>query len=88
MRIEKKIWPQFFDKVASGEKNFEIRLADFKCKPGDVLVLKEWNPKSKKYTGRKMQKYVKYVAKTKGMKFWTATNIKKHGLQVIALGDE
>ncbi|MDE1850404.1 MAG: DUF3850 domain-containing protein [Candidatus Micrarchaeota archaeon] len=88
MRIEKKIWPQYFDKVASGEKNFEVRLADFKCKAGDVLVLKEWDPKKKRYTGRSMEKYVKYVAKTKGMKFYKPAEIAKFGLQVIGLGDE
>ncbi len=37
--IEKKIWPEYFDAVRSGEKNFEIRLADFECKPGDRLIL-------------------------------------------------
>ncbi|MDE1870332.1 MAG: DUF3850 domain-containing protein [Candidatus Micrarchaeota archaeon] len=88
MRIEKKIWPEYFDKVASGEKNFEIRLADFECKAGDVLTLREWDPKKKAYTGRSMEKYVKYVAKTKGMKFYKPAEIKKFGLQVIGLGDE
>ena len=52
MEIEKKTWPGFFEKVARGEKSFEVRLADFECKAGDILVLKEWDPASKKYTGR------------------------------------
>lgn len=42
--IEKKIWPEFFEKVLSGEKTYELRLADWDCAPGDTLLLKEWEP--------------------------------------------
>jgi len=85
MRIEKKIWPEFFDKVQSGEKSFDVRLADWECKPGDVLVLKEWDPKTKKYTGRVLEKTVTYVSKTKDFKFFTKQEVDKFGYQVIAL---
>ena len=85
MRIEKKIWPEFFDKVQSGEKSFDVRLADWECKPGDVLVLKEWDPKTKKYTGRVLEKTVTYVRKTKDFKFFTKQEVDKFGYQVIAL---
>ena len=47
MRIEKKVWPKFFQKILDGDKTFELRLADFECKPGDILVLKEWDPETK-----------------------------------------
>ena len=50
--IEKKTWPEFFRKVKSGQKNVELRLADFKIKKGDILVLREWNPKKESYTGK------------------------------------
>ncbi len=39
--IKKKIWPKFFNLVASGKKRFELRLADFDIKEGDTFVLKE-----------------------------------------------
>ncbi|HPO75467.1 MAG TPA: DUF3850 domain-containing protein [Candidatus Pacearchaeota archaeon] len=51
--IKKKILPKYFDLVKSGKKKFELRLADFKIKEGDVLILEEWDPKKKEYTGRK-----------------------------------
>ena len=70
MKIEKKIWPEYFQKILDGEKNFEIRLADWECNKGDVLVLKEWNPKTKGYTGRVIEKEVNYVLKTKDIDFW------------------
>ncbi|MEK7182612.1 MAG: DUF3850 domain-containing protein, partial [Patescibacteria group bacterium] len=83
--IKKKIWPEFFKEVVEGRKKFEVRLADFKCEPGDILVLEEWNPKTKKYTGRKLKKKISYVSKTKGLKFWPRKDIEKYGLQIIGI---
>jgi hypothetical protein len=86
MRIEKKTWPEFFQAILDGKKTFELRLADFECKPGDVLVLREWDPKTKSYTGRVIEKTATYVVKTKELKFFSKEEIEKYGLQVIALG--
>lgn len=83
MRIEKKVWPEFFQKIIDGGKNFELRLADFKCNQGDALVLREWNPKIREYTGRVLEKKVAYVLKTKDVKFWPEEDVEKYGLQVI-----
>lgn len=85
MRIEKKIWPDYFDRVSSGEKKFELRLADFECKPGDVLVLKEWDPKKMSYTGRSVEKKVKAVERMRITNFYKKEDIEKHGIQVIEL---
>jgi len=75
MKIRKKVWTGYYKDIASGRKTFELRLADFKVKPGDVLVLEEFNPKTKKYTGRKLTKKVTYVLKTKKLKFWSKRDI-------------
>jgi len=84
MRIEKKVWPEFFQRIVDGIKNFELRLADFECNKGDVLVLREWDPKTKEYTGRTLEKTVTYVIKTRDEKFWPKEEIDKYGFQVIA----
>ncbi|MBI4154937.1 DUF3850 domain-containing protein [Candidatus Woesearchaeota archaeon] len=84
MKIEKKIWPEYFQNILDGIKTYELRLADFECKPGDILVLKEWNPKTKEYTGRVIEKEVTYVIKTKDVKFWQKEDIEKYGFQIIA----
>jgi len=84
MKIEKKIWAEFFDDVLTGKKKFEVRLADFECRPGDVLVLMEWNQREKQYTGRVLEKKITFVLKTKDLKFWTEKEMEKHGLQVIS----
>lgn len=34
-----KCWPAFYDSVASGAKNFELRLDDRGYQPGDTLLL-------------------------------------------------
>jgi hypothetical protein len=83
--IKKKIWPEFFDKIASGKKKFELRLADFELKEGDILELEEWDPKTEKYTGRKMQKKVSFLLNTKNMNFWSREEIEKYGYYVISL---
>lgn len=83
MIIEKKVWPEYFLKILSGEKNFELRLADWQCAPGDILVLKEWNPETKEYTGREVKKEVGYVVKTKECKLFPEADIEKYGWQVI-----
>lgn len=84
--IKKKIWPEYFDAVESGKKNYELRLNDFDVKEGDTLVLEEWDPKTKQYTGRETEKIVTYVGKFKLDKlFWPEEQIKEKGIQVISL---
>ena len=84
MRIEKKVHPEYFQKIMDGVKTYELRLADFKCIPGDTLSLKEWNPKTKEYTGRIIEKIVTYVGKTKDQTFWSEEDVEKYGFQIIS----
>lgn len=86
--IEKKVWPEYFEYIKKGKKNYELRLADWRCVEGDILLLKEWNPKTKKYTGREIKKKVSYVAQFKIEDlFWSEEEIKKYGIQIISLKD-
>jgi ASC-1-like (ASCH) protein len=45
--ICKKIWPKYFRMIKAGKKNCELRLADFRIKPGDWLVWKNGAQKRK-----------------------------------------
>ncbi|MBT5023586.1 DUF3850 domain-containing protein [Candidatus Woesearchaeota archaeon] len=87
-RIEKKVHPQYFQKIHEGKKNFELRLGDWHCQEGDYLVLREWCPKKQDYTGRVLEKEIKYVAKFKlDELFWHRDDIEEHGIQIISLKD-
>jgi len=83
MRIEKKIWPEYFDKIARGEKTFELRLADWECSPGDILVLREID-RDRNYTGREIEKEVTYVLKTKDVDLFSKEDVEKFGYQLIS----
>lgn len=83
MIIEKKTWPEDFQKVFDGIKNFDVRLDDFHCKTGDTIILREWDPKIKNYTGRQIKKQVGCVAKLSKMPYWTKKDIAIYGYQVI-----
>lgn len=41
---ELKTWPQYFERIISGEKTFEVRKDDRGYQAGDVLVLREFDP--------------------------------------------
>jgi ASC-1-like (ASCH) protein len=83
--VNKKIWPEYFELIQSGKKGFELRLNDFDVAEGDTLVLEEWDPNTKEYTGRKIEKEVSYVLKFKLDDFGQKAEIEEKGLQVIQL---
>jgi hypothetical protein len=83
--IEKKCWPEWFEKVKNGSKNFEIRLADEDYKKGDILLLREYDPNTKKYTGNEIRKEITEVSKSKDWKVWTKEDIEKYGFVVMGL---
>lgn len=66
--IKKKTWPDIFELVLSREKKFDFRVADFEIKKGDELILEEWDPLTKEYTGRSISKKVGYVGHSPWMR--------------------
>ena len=83
--IKKKIHPEYFEMVKSGKKKFELRLADFDISEGDTLILEEWNPETKEYTGKKLEKKVGYILKFNLDKFGQKKEVEEKGLYVIQL---
>jgi len=81
--IRKKIWPKWFKIMKAEKKNVELRLADFQIKRGDVLILEEWDPENKEYTGKLLRKNVKKVTKLNLLDFYTAKDLKKYGCYLI-----
>lgn len=82
--IEKKVWPEYFQRVVDGSKKYELRLADFDCAPGDILLLKEWDPVTSTYSGRTIEKEITHIIKTKDQQFWSQEEVDKYGFQIIS----
>lgn len=86
--VEKKVWPEYFEQILSGSKTFELRLNDFDIVEGDALLLKEWDPETKQYTGRELARTVGFVGKWKIDEltvFWSKEEIAEKGIQIISL---
>jgi hypothetical protein len=87
-KIEKKVLSEYFVKILTGEKTFELRLADWECESGDTLVLHEVDSETKQPTGRTLIRTVGWVGKTKQLDFLTKEEVEKYGYQVISLLNE
>lgn len=62
MKVHKlKILPEYYNAQIEGKKNFEIRKNDRNYQIGDWLLLKEYNPKIKKFTERKVMVEITYI---------------------------
>jgi hypothetical protein len=81
--IRKKTWPDYFEKVISGHKDFDFRPADFDIEEGDTLILEEWDPKSGKYTGRSCEKKVGGVWKLDLDEFGNKKVVEENGFYII-----
>jgi hypothetical protein len=88
--IKKKCWPEFFEKFVSGERTLELRLADFDLKDGDTIVMEEYNPQTKQYTGRLASFLCKKVerAAQNPLQFYSVEDVQKNGFWIIQLEKE
>ncbi len=84
MKIEKKLWPERFEQVVSGTKKSDVRLADFEAKPGDLLILREWDPEKEDYTGRIVEKEISNVLNTKELEVGSDKDISNFGFQILS----
>lgn len=83
--IKKKMWPAEFEAVLAGKKRIDIRVADFEAKEGDTLILEEWNPKIKEYTGRRVEKKIGSLVKFRVDDYGQQKEIENKGLYAIQL---
>lgn len=56
-----KCWPEFFELIFTGKKNFELRQNDRRFAAGDILLLREYDDRSGNYTGRECRRIITYV---------------------------
>lgn len=58
---ELKTWPDYFERVTSGEKKVEIRRGNRDYGTGDTLLLNEWDPSTEAYTGRSCKAAITHI---------------------------
>ena len=62
IKFELKSWPNFFNKIITGQKTHELRRSDDReFLIGDQLLLKEFDPKNQTYTGREAVVEITYI---------------------------
>ena len=84
-KVEKKWWPETYDLFVSGKRKFELRLADFELGPGDIIIAREWDPKTRSYTGQSKELKVKNTENSikDPLKFWSIKDIREKGFVII-----
>lgn len=61
---ELKCWPEFYDAVVSGQKKHDLRRADDRSfEVGDLVRLREYDPRAMRYTGRTRTVEITYITK-------------------------
>jgi ASC-1-like (ASCH) protein len=61
MTHELKIHPEYYKDVLLGLKKVEIRLNDRNYQENDTLLLNEYNPNTRKYSGSQVTRKVDYI---------------------------
>lgn len=61
MLHELKTWPDPFASVLDGTKRHEVRKADRPFSVGDMVHLREFDPKRNVYTGRSVYALITYI---------------------------
>lgn len=65
MKHELKSWVGLFEPIYKGDKTHELRVLDRDYQVGDRLILKEYEPITKEYTGRECEVEVTYITSAK-----------------------
>ena len=55
-----KTWPEYFEALKTGLKDFEVRYNDRQFSIGDTVICQEYNPEAKEYTGEELRFTIKY----------------------------
>lgn len=82
MRHDLKTWPEPFQAVWIGVKKYEVRKDDRGYKVGDTLLLREWSPETKEYTGRQIVAGV--TCKTEGGGFGLPSDMCVLGIEKLS----
>lgn len=60
-----KSWVGLFEPIYNGSKTHELRVLDRDYQIGDVLLMQEYEPITREYTGREVKVRVTYITSSK-----------------------
>lgn len=60
-----KSWVGLYDPIDKGDKTHELRVMDRDYKIGDILALSEYDPLTKRFTGRTCEVEVTYITSSR-----------------------
>lgn len=81
---ELKIWPRDFVLMVDDTMTFELRRNDRDFQAGDCVVLSEWDPNIRNFTGRQVKKAILHVLREEEYMFPGL----QAGYAILGLGDE
>ena len=83
---ELKIWPEHFTDILNGIKKYEVREDDRGFGLGDRLLLLEWDPRTKEFTGRHCEVGVVHISHVYQLRnlFPYFPNVCVMGIEVLA----
>lgn len=62
MKVHKlKTWSKYYQLILCGIKDWELRKNDRDFKVGDLLILEEYLPEFKSYTGNSLKKKIEHI---------------------------
>jgi len=67
MEHKLKTWPCYFRAIWDGLKRFEVRRNDRGIEPADTLLLQEYEPTRRHYTGREIRATAGYMMVAAGL---------------------
>ena len=82
---ELKSWPEFFEPLFDGTKHFELRQNDRRFAVGDLLVIREWDDRAGKYTGRQVHRHITYMDQGVGPGAITPLHGLSRGFVILSL---
>lgn len=84
MVIRKKSWPNIFERIRSGKKTIDVRIGDFpKLSKQFPMILEEWDPKTHKYTGRRLKVSARVLALADVLSFYSVRELMSYPIVVL-----
>ena len=58
-----KVWTKQFDAVRRGAKTHEVRKGDRDYRAGDIVILREFDPNERRYTGKCIETQITFITR-------------------------